>query len=138
MHEPLPIAELAGLLVAITGLLTVVLVQARKTAADVRRMDAETRAMLARIDDNAAATKDQTTNAHGTNLRDDIDDTRRAIEYLTAEHGRTAELLTGLATDMREVRSSVARLDSNAHDTHRDLDRRLRSLEHPIFDQEDH
>ena len=135
MHEPLPIAELAGLLVAITGLLTVVLVQARKTAADVRRMDAETRAMLARIDDNAATAREQTTNSHGTNLRDDIDDTRRAIDYLTAEHGRTAELLTGLADDMREVRASVRRLDSDAHATHRDLYERIRCVEHPTFDR---
>lgn len=127
---------IAGLLVAITGLLTVVLVQARRTAAEVRRMDAETKAMLAEVGADAATAKDQTTNAHGTNLRDDIDDTRRAIEYLTAEHSRTAELLTGLATDMREVRSSVARLDSNAHDAHRDLDRRLRSLERSSEDDE--
>ena len=85
--------------------------------------------VLSRIHSQSQATLAQVSNDHGTNLRDDIDDTRRAIEYLTAEHCRTAELLTGLATDMREVRSSVARLDSNANDTHRDLDRRLRSLE---------
>lgn len=134
MHEPLPIAELAGLLVAITGLLTVVLVQARKTAADVRRMDAETRAMLARIDDNAATARDQTTNSHSLNLRDDLDEHRKLLDLLVAEQSRSATSIDGLSTDMREVRAAVARMDSRSHDTHRDLYEQIRRLEHP-FDQ---
>lgn len=123
------LTALTAMLAAIGGVLAVVLVQGRKAHAEADRMDAETRAMLARIDDNAAAAKDQTTNSHSMNLRDDLDEHRHLLDLLVAEQSRSVTAIDGLSADVREVRAAVARMDSRSHDTHRDLYRRLRSLE---------
>lgn len=121
--------EITAALVAISGLLAVILVQARSARAEARHRDAETKLLLSRIDDNASKAKEQVTNSHVTNMRDDMDSTRFAVQQIVAEQARQAEVLTGVAADMREVRSSVARLDEHSHTTHREIFGRLHALE---------
>lgn len=120
---------MALLLGTITGLLTVVFVQARSARAEARHRDAETQAILAEIARDAATAKEQTTNSHDTNMRDDMDTTRFTVQQIVAEQARQAELLTGMAADIREVRGLVLNLRNNSHATHTEIFDRLWRLE---------
>lgn len=121
--------EMALLLGAITGLLTVVFVQARSARAEARHRDAETRVLLARIDENAEAAKQQVTNSHNTNLRDDLDSAWSVSNQVLADLGRHSELLHAVAEDVRETRAYVHRIDAQSHETHREIFGRLHALE---------
>lgn len=147
---PVGMTEITALLVAVSGLLTVVLVQARGARAEARHRDAETRALLVEIESAAKRTDAQISNTHPTNLREDLDGVglgvanlsdkltevaqqQRVMSYqqqqVSAEIARQAEQLTGLASDVREVRASTTTLAQNAHHTHAEIFGRIRTLE---------
>lgn len=145
MHQiPIPgVGELAVLLTAVTGVLTVLLVQARGARAEARHRDAETKRLLAGIKRDTAATDAQVSNTHGTNLRDDLDGVGGGVAALTdrlttvahqqqimsAEVGRLSEQLTGIHSDLREVRGLTLQTRQNSHETHDDIYDRLRAVE---------
>jgi|GEM_PF-2755735 len=137
------VGELAVLLTAVTGVLTVLLVQARGARAEARHRDAETQQILAQIAHDTRSVNTQVSNTHDTCLREDMDGMQHGItllgERLTAmsalqqqtlaAQAQQSEQLLGVADDVRQLRGSMERLDRNAHGTHRDLYDRLRALE---------
>ena len=123
------LTEITAALVAISGLLAVILVQARSARAEARHRDAETKLLLSRIDENAATAKEQTTNSHVTNMRDDMDATRFTVQQIVAEQARQSEMLTGMATDIRDVRASITNLHNHSRATHEEIFGRILRLE---------
>ena len=148
---PIPGAgELAILLTAVAGVLTVLLVQARQAAAEARHRDAETQQILAQIAHDTRSANAQVSNTHDTNLREDLDGVglgvanlsdkltevaqqQRVMSYqqqqVSAEIARQAEQLAGLASDVREIRASTTTLAQNSHNTHAEIFGRIRTLE---------
>lgn len=147
---PVGMTEITALLVAVSGLLTVVLVQARGARAEARHRDAETQQILAQIAHDTRSANAQVSNTHDTNLREDLDSVglgvanlsdkltevaqqQRVMSYqqqrVSAEMARQAEQLAGLASDVREVRASTTTLAQNSHNTHAEIFGRIRALE---------
>ena len=140
---PVGMTEITAMLVAVSGLLTVVLVRARGARAEARHRDAETQQILAQIAHDTRCTNEQVSNTHPTNLREDMDGIGGGVAALTsrisavstqqqqilAEQARQAERLTGISEDIREVRGTTSRLDQNSHETHAEIFGRIRALE---------
>lgn len=147
---PVGMTEITALLVAVSGLLTVILVQARGARAEARHRDAETQQILAQIAHDTRSANAQVSNTHDTNLREDLDSVglgvanlsdkltevaqqQRVMSYqqqrVSAEMARQAEQLAGLASDVREVRASTTTLAQNSHNTHAEIFGRIRTLE---------
>ena len=127
------LAAATGVLIAITGLCTVLFVQARKTRAEARYQDPETKKILAQIEAKTSSTAEQVKNNHGTNLRDDLDRVADKVAMLftkldnqTDKQDRQFEMLHRSLASMTD---RLERLDSDSHDTHADLYTRLRRLE---------
>ena len=124
------LTAIAGLLTAIGTLVSVLFVHARKAAAEAEQTRAETKEILARIDHKSSVTVEQVRNSHpDSNLRDDLD---KVADMLRQVHGlaaRTDQQMTIMAAEQRELRQRVDRLDSDKHDTHKELYDRLRAIE---------
>ena len=124
------LTAIAGLLTAIGTLVSVLFVHARKAAAEAEQTRAETKEILARIDHKSSVTVEQVRNSHpDSNLRDDLD---KVADMLRQVHGlaaRTDQQMTIMAAEQRQLRQRVDRLDSDKHDTHKELYDRLRAIE---------
>ena len=114
---------------AITGLLTLLLVEVRKAKAEAAHAAAETAAILARVTAAQDATLTQVANDHTSNLRADLDELRAVSrESLTlAKQTHTSVMILG--SELRHERERVDRFDGEAHATHKDIYDRLRELE---------
>ena len=124
------LTAIAGLLTAIGTLVSVLFVHARKAAAEAEQTRAETKEILARIDHKSSVTVEQVRNSHpDSNLRDDLD---KVADMLRQVHGlasRTDQQMAIMAAEQRQLRQRVDRLDSDKHDTHKELYDRLRAIE---------
>lgn len=131
MGRPLTaiLTAIAGLLTAIGTLVSVLFVHARKAAAEAELTRAETREVLSRLTDSAAATKDQVKNSHSRNLRDDIDRIHDAVKRVVELASRTDQNLTVLSAEQRHYRDRLERLAGDATDVHSEVFKRLRRLE---------
>ena len=123
------LTAIAGLLTAIGTLVSVLFVHARKAAAEAELTRAETREVLSRLTDSAAATKDQVKNSHSRNLRDDIDRIHDAVKRVVELASRTDQNLTVLSAEQRHYRDRLERLATDATDVHSEVFKRLRRLE---------
>ena len=125
------LAAIATVLTALTGLIIAVFVQARraKTEADAAKADRKrTQAVLGEV-------KEQVTNTHPTNLRDDIDNLTALIERLSVSQSDMKEVVHRLDStteairgEARDERARVGRIEAEAHDTHSDLYRLIREI----------
>lgn len=124
------LGAMTGLITAVGALLAVLLVQARKARAEAERTRAETKEILARIDHKSSVTVKQVQNSHpDSNLRDDLDKMARMLEQVHGLATRTDQHMTIVAAEQRQLRQRVDRLDSDKHDTHKELFDRLRLVE---------
>lgn len=126
-------------LTALSALVVAVFVQARKAksdTADAALAREQTRKTLLEV-------KDQVTNTHATNLREDLTSVQLGQAELAKLIERISESLTGMKAvvgridttvesirgEARDDRARVERIDSDAHETHADIYRRLREQE---------
>lgn len=124
------LGAIAAVLTALAGLVTALFVNARKARAEAEQTRAETKEILARIDHKSSVTVEQVRNSHPDgNLRDDIDKVSRLLEQVHGLASRTDQQMTIVAAEQRELRQRVDRLDSDKHDTHKELYDRLRAIE---------
>ena len=124
------LTAIAGLLTAIGTLVSVLFVHARKAAAEAEQTRAETKEILARIDHKSSVTVEQVRNSHpDSNLRDDLDKVADMLRQVHGLAGRTDQQMTIMAAEQRQLRQRVDRLDSDKHDTHKELYDRLRAIE---------
>lgn len=137
--------ELLGITVAgLTGIAGIISVltwqtakgraEAAKATAEAAKTQAETKAILARVDE-------QVSNSHDSNLRVDLDAVGAGVEQLSVKldevAGQLACEIAGVRIDLRQIRADLAdetrarnQLDTDAHQTHRDMYQRIHALEH--------
>ena len=91
--------------------------------------------MLGKVHAQGKEIRDQVSNTHQTNLRDDLDNLTALIERVSRSQSdmkavvhrveATAEAIRGEA---RDDRARVGRIEAEAHDTHNDLYRLIRDI----------
>lgn len=130
-HDPLWITAIGGLITACGGVAGGMF----GAISAVSKSHRETEKKLDSIRELAHDAKEQTTNNHGTNLRDDIDklgekldgiaSTQRLLGQELTAHG---QVLDQLQAAQHQDRSERMTLDSQAHDEHERLWREIERL----------
>ena len=123
-HDPLWITAIGGLITACGGVAGGVF----GAISAVSRSHRETEKKLDSIRELAHDAKEQTTNNHGTNLRDDIDKLDEKLDHIAQTQSLLGQELTAhghvldqLQAAQRQDRSERMTLDSQAHDEHERL-----------------
>lgn len=123
-HDPLWITAIGGLVTACGGVAGGML----GAVGPVLKSHRETEKKLDSIRELAHDAKEQTTNNHGTNLRDDIDKLGEKLDHIAQTQSLLGQELTAhghvldqLQAAQRQDRSERMTLDSQAHDEHERL-----------------
>ena len=123
-HDPLWITAIGGLITACGGVAGGMF----GAISAVSRSHRETAKKLDSIRELAHDAKEQTTNNHGTNLRDDIDKLDEKLDHIAQTQSLLGQELTAhghvldqLQAAQRQDRSERMTLDSQAHDEHERL-----------------
>lgn len=123
-HDPLWITAIGGLITACGGVAGGMF----GAISAVSRSHRETEKKLDSIRELAHDAKEQTTNNHGTNLRDDIDKLGEKLDHIAQTQSLLGQELTAhghvldqLQAAQRQDRSERMTLDSQAHDEHERL-----------------
>ena len=123
-HDPLWITAIGGLITACGGVAGGMF----GAISAVSRSHRETEKKLDSIRELAHDAKEQTTNNHGTNLRDDIDKLDEKLDHIAQTQSLLRQELTAhghvldqLQAAQRQDRSERMTLDSQAHDEHERL-----------------
>lgn len=123
-HDPLWITAIGGLITACGGVAGGMF----GAISAVSRSHRETAKKLDSIRELAHDAKEQTTNNHGTNLRDDIDKLGEKLDHIAStqqllghELEAHGQVLDQLQAAQRQDRSERMTLDSQAHDEHERL-----------------
>ena len=123
-HDPLWITAIGGLITACGGVAGGMF----GAISAVSRSHRETEKKLDSIRELAHDAKEQTTNNHGTNLRDDIDKLDEKLDHIAQTQILLGQELTAhghvldqLQAAQRQDRSERMTLDSQAHDEHERL-----------------
>ena len=123
-HDPLWITAIGGLITACGGVAGGMF----GAISAVSRSHRETEKNLDSIRELAHDAKEQTTNNHGTNLRDDIDKLDEKLDHIAQTQSLLGQELTAhghvldqLQAAQRQDRSERMTLDSQAHDEHERL-----------------
>lgn len=123
-HDPLWITAIGGLITACGGVAGGMF----GAISAVSRSHRETEKKLDSIRELAHDAKEQTTNNHGTNLRDDIDKLDEKLDHIAQTQSLLGQELTAhgqvldqLQAAQRQDRSERMTLDSQAHDEHERL-----------------
>nr|DAN55865.1 MAG TPA: Protein of unknown function (DUF2746) [Caudoviricetes sp.]DAX74147.1 MAG TPA: Protein of unknown function (DUF2746) [Bacteriophage sp.] len=105
----------------------------------VSKSHRETEKKLDSIRELAHDAKEQTTNNHGTNLRDDIDKLGEKLDHIAQTQQLLGQELTAhgqvldqLQAAQRQDRSERMTLDSQAHDEHERLWREIERLKNRL------
>lgn len=134
-HDPLWITAIGGLVTACGGVIGGMF----GAVGAVSKSHRETEKKLDSIRELAHDAKEQTTNNHGTNLRDDIDKLGEKLDHIAQTQQLLGQELTAhgqvldqLQAAQRQDRSERMTLDSQAHDEHERLWREIERLKnHP-------
>lgn len=134
-HDPLWITAIGGLVTACGGVIGGML----GAVGPVSKSHRKTQEKLESIRELAHDAKEQTTNNHHTNLRDDIDllgekldgiaSTQRLLGQELAAHG---QVLDQLQAAQHQDRSERMTLDSHSHDEHERLWREIERLKNRL------
>lgn len=123
-HDPLWITAIGGLITACGGVAGGMF----GAISAVSKSHRETEKKLDSIHELAHDAKEQTTNSHGTNLRDDIDKLGEKLDHIAQTQSLLGQELTAhghvldqLQAAQRQDRSERMTLDSQAHDEHERL-----------------
>ena len=123
-HDPLWITAIGGLITACGGVAGGMF----GAISAVSRSHRETAKKLDSIRELAHDAKEQTTNNHGTNLRDDIDKLGEKLDHIAStqqllghELEAHGQVLDQLQAAQRQDRAERMTLDSQAHDEHERL-----------------
>lgn len=123
-HDPLWITAIGGLITACGGVAGGMF----GAISAVSKSHRETEKKLDSIRELAHDAKEQTTNNHGTNLRDDIDKLDEKLDHIAQTQSLLGQELTAhgqvldqLQAAQRQDRSERMTLDSQAHDEHERL-----------------
>ena len=127
-HDPLWITAIGGLITACGGVAGGMF----GAISAVSKSHRETEKKLDSIRELAHDAKEQTTNNHGTNLRDDIDKLGEKLDHIAQTQQLLGQELTAhgqvldqLQAAQRQDRSERMTLDSQAHDEHERLGREI-------------
>ena len=127
-HDPLWITAIGGLITACGGVAGGMF----GAISAVSKSHRETEKKLDSIRELAHDAKEQTTNNHDTNLRDDIDKLGEKLDHIAHTQSLLGQELTAhgqvldqLQAAQRQDRSERMTLDSQAHDEHERLWREL-------------
>lgn len=130
-HDPLWITAIGGLITACGGVAGGMF----GAISAVSKSHRETEKKLDSIRELAHDAKEQTTNNHGTNLRDDIDKLGEKLDHIVQTQQLLGQELTAhgqvldqLQAAQRQDRSERMTLDSQAHDEHERLWREIERL----------
>ena len=130
-HDPLWITAIGGLITACGGVAGSTL----GAISAVSKSHRETEKKLDSIRKLAHDAKEQTTNNHNTNLRDDIDLLGEKLDHIASTQSLLGQELTAhghvldqLQEAQRQDRSERMTLDSQAHDEHERLWKELDRL----------
>ena len=130
-HDPLWITAIGGLITACGGVAGGMF----GAISAVSKSHRETEEKLDSIRELAHDAKEQTTNNHGTNLRDDIDKLGEKLDHIVQTQQLLGQELTAhgqvldqLQAAQRQDRSERMTLDSQAHDEHERLWREIERL----------
>lgn len=130
-HDPLWITAIGGLITACGGVTGGMF----GAISAVSKSHRETEKKLDSIRELAHDAKEQTTNNHGTNLRDDIDKLGEKLDHIAQTQQLLGQELTAhgqvldqLQAAQRQDRSERMTLDSQAHDEHERLWREIERL----------
>lgn len=130
-HDPLWITAIGGLITACGGVAGGMF----GAISAVSKSHRETEKKLDSIRELAHDAKEQTTNNHGTNLRDDIDRLGEKLDHIAQTQQLLGQELTAhgqvldqLQAAQRQDRSERMTLDSQAHDEHERLWREIERL----------
>lgn len=130
-HDPLWITAVGGLITACGGVAGSTL----GAISAVSKSHRETEKKLDSIRKLAHDAKEQTTNNHDTNLRDDIDLLGEKLDHIASTQSLLGQELTAhgqvldqLQAAQRQDRSERMTLDSQAHDEHERLWREIERL----------
>ena len=131
IHDPLWITAIGGLVTACGGVIGGMF----GAVGAVSKSHRETEKKLDSIRELAHDAKEQTTNNHGTNLRDDIDKLGEKLDHIAQTQQLLGQELTAhgqvldqLQAAQRQDRSERMTLDSQAHDEHERLWREIERL----------
>ena len=123
-HDPLWITAIGGLVTACGGVIGGMF----GAVGAVSKSHRETEKKLDSIRELAHDAKEQTTNNHGTNLRDDIDKLDEKLDHIAQTQSLLGQELTAhghvldqLQAAQRQDRAERMTLDSQAHDEHERL-----------------
>ena len=123
-HDPLWITAIGGLITACGGVAGGMF----GAISAISKSHRETEKKLDSIRELAHDAKEQTTNNHGTNLRDDIDKLDEKLDHIAQTQGLLGQELTAhghvldqLQAAQRQDRAERMTLDSQAHDEHERL-----------------
>ena len=130
-HDPLWITAIGGLITACGSVAGGMF----GAISAVSKSHRETEKKLDSIRELAHDAKEQTTNNHGTNLRDDIDKLGEKLDHIAQTQQLLGQELTAhgqvldqLQAAQRQDRSERMTLDSQAHDEHERLWREIERL----------
>ena len=130
-HDPLWITAIGGLITACGGVAGGMF----GAISAVSKSHRETEKKLDSIRELAHDAKEQTTNNHGTKLRDDIDKLGEKLDHIAQTQQLLGQELTAhgqvldqLQAAQRQDRSERMTLDSQAHDEHERLWREIERL----------
>lgn len=134
-HDPLWITAIGGLITACGGVAGGMF----GAISAVSKSHRETEKKLDSIRELAHDAKEQTTNNHGTNLRDDIDKLDEKLDHIAQTQSLLGQELTAhgqvldqLQAAQRQDRSERMTLDSQAHDEHERLWREIERLKNRL------
>lgn len=123
-HDPLWITAIGGLITACGGVAGGMF----GAISAISKSHRETEKKLDSIRELAHDAKEQTTNNHGTNLRDDIDKLDEKLDHIAQTQSLLGQELTAhgqvldqLQAAQRQDRAERMTLDSQAHDEHERL-----------------
>lgn len=130
-HDPLWITAIGGLVTACGGVIGGMF----GAVGAVSKSHRKTQEKLESIRELAHDAKEQTTNNHHTNLRDDIDLLGEKLDHIASTQSLLGQELTAhgqvldqLQAAQRQDRSERMTLDSQAHDEHERLWREIERL----------
>lgn len=134
-HDPLWITAIGGLITACGGVAGGMF----GAISAVSKSHRETEKKLDSIRELAHDAKEQTTNNHGTNLRDDIDKLGEKLDHIAQTQQLLGQELTAhgqvldqLQAAQRQDRSERMTLDSQAHDEHERLWREIERIKNRL------
>lgn len=134
-HDPLWITAIGGLITACGGVAGGMF----GAISAVSKSHRETEKKLDSIRELAHDAKEQTTNSHGTNLRDDIDKLDEKLDHIAQTQSLLGQELTAhghvldqLQAAQRQDRSERMTLDSQSHDEHERLWREIERLKNRL------